>query len=141
MRRSAFTWIELIFVIVILGLLAATALVKFNGMAERANEAKLHAMVGSLNRTSGAGFWYRSIGEGRSGSVAFSEYSSAFDQYMDLVPGYTVGPSLENCNASGTGLLLRYIYTDTYEVHCKDGSDIESPYFRLYNVTKGEYIE
>jgi len=141
MRRSAFTWIELIFVIVILGILAATALAKLGGMADRAEEAKLQAMVGSLNRTSGAGFWFRSINEGKNGSVAFSEYSNIFDQYITLLPGYTVGPALENCNAAGTGVLLQYTYTDTYQIHCKDGSGTASPFFRLYNLTKGQYIE
>jgi len=32
MKRSAFTWIELIFVIIILGILAATAIAKLGGM-------------------------------------------------------------------------------------------------------------
>ena len=141
MRRSAFTWIELIFVIIVLGVLAATAVAKFGNMTDRANEAKLHAMVGSLNRSSGAGFWFRSINEGKSGSVAFSEYSSVFDQYMELIPGYTYGPKLENCNASGTGVLLKYSYTDDYEIRCQDGDAHTSPKFRLFNVTKGIYID
>ena len=141
MRRSAFTWIELIFVIVILGILAATAVAKFGGMADRAEEVKLQAMVGSLNRSSGAGFWFRSINEGRNGSVAFGDYDAIFDQYITLVPGYTSGPSLVNCNASGNGVLLQYQVTDTYQVHCKDGSQTTSPKFRLFNVTKGIYLD
>jgi len=141
MRRSAFTWIELIFVIIILGLLAATAIVKLGGMSDRANEVKLQAMVGSLNRSSGAGFWFKSISDGNGGSVANSAYSAVFDQYMELVPGYTAGPSLENCNAAGTGVLLKYTYTDTYQIQCQDGNMKASPKFRLYNETKGQYIE
>lgn len=141
MRRSAFTWIELIFVIVVLGILAAVAIAKLGGMADRAEEVKLQAMTGSLNRTSGAGFWFRSVNEGRSGSVAFAEYDDILDQYITLVPGYTAGPSLVNCNAAGTGVFLRYQYTDTFEVHCQDGTSLQSPKFRLYNVTQGQYIE
>ena len=140
MRRSAFTWIELIFVIVILGILAATAIAKLGGMSERANEVNLKAMVGSLNRTSGAGFWFRSINEGRNGSVAFPDYSASFDQYIELLPGYTDGPLLENCNLAGTGILLKYQYTDDYEIHCEDGSSTESPKFRLYNRTQNKYL-
>jgi hypothetical protein len=81
------------------------------------------------------------MNEGRQGSVAYSDYSNIFDQYMELVPGYSTGPTLENCNAAGNGVLLRYTYTDTYEIHCKDGSATTSPFFRLYNLTKGQYIE
>ena len=141
MRRSAFTWIELIFVIIVLGILAATAIVKMGGMSDRANEVKLDAMVGSLNRSSGAGFWFKSISDGNKGSVANSAYSDVFDQYMELVPGYSYGPLLENCNTAGTGILLKYQYTDAYEVHCKDGSTISSPEFRLYNRTQGTYFD
>ena len=141
MRRSAFTWIELIFVIVILGVIAAVALAKFEGMTDRAKEAKLHAMTGSLNRTSGAGFWFRSIDEGHHGSVARPEYDASFDQYITLIPDYTTGPSLVNCNANGTGVLLRYEYTDTYEIHCRDGDSLQSPKFRLYDVTRSLYID
>jgi len=141
MRRSGFTWIELIFVIIILGLLAATAIVKMGDMSDRANEVKLQAMVGSLNRSSGAGFWFKSISDGNRGSVAYSAYSAVFDQYMELVPGYIQGPSLENCNSSGTGILLKYRYTDTYQVQCRDGDMQTSPQFRLYNETSGQYIE
>ena len=141
MRRSAFTWIELIFVIVILGIIASVAIVKMGGMTERANEVKLKAMVGSLNRSSGAGFWFKSIQDGDGGSVANSAYSAIFDQYMELVPGYSYGPLLENCNVVGTGILLKYQYTDDYEVHCKDGSGTTSPEFRLYNRTKNTYLD
>ena len=124
----------------ILGILAATAIAKLGGMGERANEVKLQAMVGTLNRTSGAGFWFRSINEGKDGSIKFAEYSLIFDQYITLIPGYFDGPKLENCNVPGTGILLKYQYTDAYQVHCKDGSSTTSPAFRLYNSTTSTYL-
>ncbi|WP_457563871.1 type II secretion system protein [Caminibacter pacificus] len=49
--RKAFTMIELIFVIVILGILAAVALPKFLGVAQQAHEANLKSFVGTLNRS------------------------------------------------------------------------------------------
>ena len=141
MKRSAFTWIELIFVIVVLGILAATAVAKLGGMSERAKEAQLKAFAGTLNRTSGGGFWFRSINDNRNGSVAYSDYDDLIDQYIELIPGYTTGPSLINCNAAGTGVFLRYPYSKTYEIHCRDGNSEESPFFRLYNVDEGIYLD
>jgi len=141
MNRSAFTWIELIFVIVILGILSATAIVKLGGMSDRAREVKLKAFTGTLNRTSGAGLWFRSIDEGRAGSVAFADYNDVIEQYIKIIPGYSYGPALVNCNADGTGVFLRYSYTMTYELHCKDGNRAESPLFRLYNVDTGQYLQ
>lgn len=51
MKRAGFTMIELIFVIVILGILSAVALPKFIGVSEQAQAGKCKAYVGTLNRT------------------------------------------------------------------------------------------
>ena len=141
MKRSAFTWIELIFVIIILGILAATAIAKLGGMSERATEVKLKAFKGTLNRTSGAGFWFRSLEDGHNGSVAFIEYDAIIGQYIELLPGYTSGPFLSNCNLDGNGTFLSYSFSVNYEIHCQDGSKTESPRFRLYNVDESIYID
>ena len=61
MKREAFTMIELIFVIVILGSLAAVALPKFQGISKQAHHTKLKAFVGTLNRTTGPTVWAESI--------------------------------------------------------------------------------
>ena len=140
MKRSAFTWIELIFVIIILGILAATAIAKLGSMSERATEVKLKAFAGTLNRTSGAGFWFRSIEDGNEGNVSNPAYDLIIDQYIDIVPGYTTGPSLINCNVDGNGTFLTYPFVVTYEMHCKNGSRSESPRFRLYNVDESKYV-
>ncbi len=59
--RNAFTMIELIFVIVILGILSAVALPKFIGVAESTNETVCKAYIGSLNRTVSHSIWAASI--------------------------------------------------------------------------------
>ena len=141
MKRSAFTWIELIFVIIILGILAAAAIAKLGGMSERATEVKLKAFAGTLNRTSGAGFWFRSMEDGLEGNVSNPAYDLIIEQYIEVVPGYSTGPSLTNCNATGDGVFLTYPFTFTYEIHCKNGTLFESPKFRLYHVDESRYID
>jgi prepilin-type N-terminal cleavage/methylation domain-containing protein len=141
MRRSAFTIIELIFVIFILGVLAAVAVVKMGGMSDRAQEIQLKAFAGTLNRTSGAGFWFRSMEDGLDGNISNPAYDLILEQYIEIVPGYSTGPSLVNCNSAGNGVFLTYPFTVTYEIHCKNGTPFASPKFRLYNVDESIYID
>lgn len=70
MKRSGFTMIELIFVIVILGILAAVALPKFIGVASQAQAGKLSAFVGTLNRTTAPAMWSMSLANKDNGSLA-----------------------------------------------------------------------
>ena len=141
MRRSAFTIIELIFVIFVLGVLASVAIVKMGGMSDRAKQVQLKAFAGTLNRTSGAGFWFRSIEDGFDGNVSNVAYDVIIDQYIEIIPGYTTGPALSNCNADGNGTFLTYPFSVTYEIHCKNGTHRESPRFRLYDATNSQYID
>jgi type II secretory pathway pseudopilin PulG len=129
MRHHAFTVIELIFVILVLGGLTATAVAKMGGMADHTKEIQLKAFNGTLNRTSGAGLWSRSLENDRNGSIAYA------------VPGFTSGPSLENCNADGNGVFLSYLFSVHYEIRCKDGNRHEGPKFRLYRVDTDEYLD
>jgi len=57
MKRAGFTMIELIFVIVILGILSAVALPKFIGVSQQAHAAKCDSLVGTLNRTVLPAMW------------------------------------------------------------------------------------
>ena len=59
--RSAFTMIELIFVILILAILSAVSLPQFVGTADNANTGVCKAFVGTLNRTVSHSIWSVSI--------------------------------------------------------------------------------
>jgi len=55
--KKAFTMIELIFVIVIIGILASVAIPKLAGTANEAKKSMVLGFMGSLNRTVGPILW------------------------------------------------------------------------------------
>ncbi len=56
-HRHAFTIIEVVFVIVIIGILAAVALPQFQSMGENAHLTKVQSFVDVLNRSIGSMMW------------------------------------------------------------------------------------
>ncbi len=72
MKRAGFTMIELIFVIVILGILSAVALPKFIGVSEQAQAGKCQAFIGTLNRTVLPAMWSDMVLNGETVAVAFT---------------------------------------------------------------------
>ena len=140
MKRS-FTLKEMMLVMVFLILLVSVAVNKLGSMSQRAEEASLKAFVETLNHTGVVGFWERSLQEGNGGSVAITEYDLILDQYIELVPGYSEGPLLINCNEKGDGVFMRYPLSTNYEIHCRDGNKERSPDFRLYSLDTVEYLD
>jgi prepilin-type N-terminal cleavage/methylation domain-containing protein len=141
MKRAAFNLIELIFVIIILGILSSVVIVKMGNMANYAKETQLKSFVGTLNRSSGPTIWLQSIKDGNNGSVVFADYDADIDKYIDIIPNYTLAPALINCNAIGDGIFVSYTFGKLYEVHCRDGNRTTSPNFRLYNQSDSIYMD
>jgi len=80
--KKGFTMIELVFVIVITGILSALALPKFIGTSNEAHNSVVRSFTGSLNRTSGATIWSRSIAEGHYGVI--SSYCGSISDYISI---------------------------------------------------------
>jgi len=153
MKRAGFTMIELIFVIVILGILSAVALPKFIGVSDQAQEGKLKAYIGTLNRTIAPALWSASISSDSNGSVSTKDYSKSLITQLNT-PDFgdankeLDNPDLTKCSTyaapatptkgyedteivSWGSVSEAEIGTKTYNVRCMDGSMSSSPAFAL----------
>jgi len=93
--HKAFSLIELIFVIMITGILAAVALPKLATLGVEAKKSKVLAFVGTLNSTVGATMYASTLGNtGNIGKVASATYcgvlSTLGNIYMEPISEVTV---------------------------------------------------
>lgn len=152
MKRAGFTMIELIFVIVILGILAAVALPKFTGVSEQAKVGKLQAYIGTLNRTVLPTYWSESIMNGNNGSLNSDDKTININ--ADLTPPDELLADFSNLAlqtydfnatvaiASGTaGFIGSQTYNGTlFTIVCKDGSAVNAPLCDVFNGATNKYI-
>jgi len=136
--RTAFTMIELIFVIVILGILAAIALPKFAGMQEQAEVAIVKSYAGTLSRTVGPMMWSTVLSNDGNGSI---KSDTAIDEFNGKkLPFYTENfPKLLNASSvnfdrciDGPGSadpFIQKIGVGTLNIFCRDGDPSNSPRF------------
>jgi len=84
MKRAGFTMIELIFVIVILGILSAVALPKFIGVSEQAKAGKCKGFIGTMNRTVLPALWSDAMLAGTTPAAAADFNATAIDAQIDV---------------------------------------------------------
>jgi len=108
--RSGFTMIELVFVIVIIGILSAVALPKFLGTANQAHDAIVKGFAGSLNRTVGPTLWSKSITEGNAGVI--SGDCGNISTYIDVPDELTDDGSCGFTPTTGKGATLSITFQD-----------------------------
>ena len=158
--------IELVFVIIISGILAAVALPRFVGISDDAHVTKLLSFVGTLNRSVGSTMWsgVQRNEPTQNGILSTStNYASIIEGvHLDSIPteftglGTPVTISLANCMLSSTlvpkigdpvGALTAgkvagttSIGNTTYALGCIDGGLSSSPKFYLYDEVAGVIV-
>ena len=118
--------IELIFVIVILGILSAVALPKLGGVSNQAKAQRCNAAVGTMNRTVGPALWSRSMSEDNNGSITM--YASEVESVYMEWPEYCGGTGTIESVVAGTDATVTIDGVD-YNLSMIDGNGSISPRF------------
>ncbi len=162
-HQKAFSLIELIFVILITGILAVVALPKLAGMSASAHLSNLKSFTGTLNRTVGSSLWLGVISHesfsGGSVKNSINYTSISVGEELEDIPSVFTGlgePAtihLSNCMESNTtvpdvdspvgGLTAGKVAgtatvgDTTYALGCIDSNSVTSPKFYLYDENEG----
>jgi len=140
--RKSFTIMEIIFVIIVIGILAGIAIPKYFAIGQQAHESNLISFVRTLNRTTGEDLWSKSMGEGHNGDISYIH--SIKDRIV--IPPEINGSDidLKDCNSSTEYHVIAESNTSVtqklYKIECRDGTGVSAPYFRLVREEDGKIL-
>ena len=152
MKRAGFTMIELIFVIVILGILSAVALPKFIGVSEQAQVGKFTAYAGTLARTTLAPYWGAHLTDGTAGVITDADMANAL---LDLpmigeAKGAAAGFKAVSLMAiatpqfvdgtAPTAMATVTLGTKKFTLGCSKGSSTAAPTCNIYDTIKKVWL-
>ena len=136
--RKGFTMIELIFVIVIIGILAAVAIPKLAGTQKEARASVIEGFLGTMNRTVLPSMYAKAI---RNDNGVVKNYPLL--DYIEL-PKDLEDINITKC-ADSTASKFKSVGTTSldFDIYCRDGNLTNPPLFSFseddYNTTLPAY--
>ena len=124
--QKAFTMIELVFVIVVIGILAVTAMPKLANTAKEAEKALAISYIETLNRTASATMYTATLSAGNNiGELANEKYCGVLSEvgnpYLDPIPEVTIAQDCKLTSNIGVDFKAGS--------HYSEGSVTNAPYW------------
>ena len=143
MKRSGFTLIELIFVIVIIGVLAAVAVPKFKDLKQNAEAANVIKVATDA---------FHSIPSTYVNKVDLEENASGVNGLNDLInlsgKNWTIGATDANYTDDGSSNVARIVFDGadrnaSLTITCENFSDTKTQKkcYRDLNISSGDFID
>jgi MSHA pilin protein MshA len=114
--QAGFTLIELVVVIVILGILAATALPKFIDLSAEANTAALQGIGGAVSSASSINYASRLANPTKAGTIAVATCDAAGALVVPAVPSSELSTTATPAGAATDCVLTRGTTSVTFPV-------------------------
>ena len=127
-NKNGFSMIELIFVIIIIGILAAVALPHLIHVTKESYITKVNSWVGTLNRSVAPVLWNKSLDDKKKGDISYLKLSN----YTEI-PKIVSDINLSKCNDSNNFNEIGSAQIDnktTIKILCKDGTEENRPVFK-----------